>query len=62
MPAESTWHVAVAFSTGEHAVDLKWRLAPRPSIGSFTVGRLPPKPAAAAEPTAPAVVAPAEKK
>jgi TonB family protein len=54
-PAESTWHVAVAFSTGEHSVDLKWRLAPRPSIGSFTVGRLP-----ATTPPAPAV--PAEKK
>jgi len=47
-PAESTWHVAVAFSTGEHSVDLKWRLAPRPAIGSFTVGRLPAVPAAAA--------------
>ena len=58
MPAESTWHVAVAFSTDDNVVDLKWRLAPRPSIGSFTVGRLPPRPAAAATP-APATVAPA---
>lgn len=63
MPAESTWHVAVAFSTGEHAVDLKWRLAPRPAIGSFTVGRLPPAPPApAVAPAAPAVETPAAKK
>jgi TonB family protein len=63
MPAESTWHVALAFSTGDHVVDLKWRLAPRPAIGSFTVGRLPPKPAAAATPApAPVAPAPAEEK
>lgn len=55
MPAESTWNIAVGFVNGEHQPDLKWRLAPRPSIGSFTVGRLPPAP-----PAAPA--APAEKK
>jgi outer membrane biosynthesis protein TonB len=60
MPAESTWHVAVAFSLGDRKVDLKWRLAPRPAIGSFTVGRLPPAPPAA--PAAPAVETPAEKK
>ena len=65
MPAESTWHVAVAFATGEQAVDLKWRLAPRPSIGGFVVGRLPQAPAAAATPAAPAAPGapvPAEKK
>jgi len=65
-PAESTWHAAIAFSTGEHAVDLKWRLAPRPSIGSFTVGRLPAIPAAAvakpAAPAAPATETPAATK
>jgi len=62
MPAESTWHVAVAFAIGDHAVDLKWRLAPRPAIGSFTVGRLPPKPAAPAVPAVPAAATPTEKK
>lgn len=62
MPAESTWHVAVAFAKGDGKVDLKWRLTPRPSIGSFTVGRLPPAPPAAPAAPAPAVPAPAEKK
>ena len=59
MPAESTWHAAVAFSIGDHPIDLKWRLAPRPSLGGFTVGRLPPKPApvAPAEPATPATPA-----
>jgi TonB family protein len=62
-PPESTWHVAVAFSLGDRKVDLKWRLAPRPAIGSFTVGRLPPvPPAALAAPTAPAAATPTEKK
>ena len=61
-PPESTWHVAVAFSTGDHSPDLKWRLAPRPSIGSFTVGRLPATPAAAPAAPAPAAEKPAEKK
>jgi len=60
MPPESTWHVAVAFANGEHQPDLKWRLTPRPSIGSFTVGRLPAAPAAA--PATPAVPAPTETK
>lgn len=58
MPAESTWHAAVAFVLDDQAIDLKWRLAPRPSLGGFTVSRLPARPAAAATP-APATVAPA---
>jgi TonB family protein len=61
MPAQSTWHAAVSFSREGHAPDLKWRLAPRPSIGSFTVGRLAAAPAAAPATTtdAPAVSLPA---
>jgi TonB family protein len=55
-PEESTWHAAVGFSREGHIPDLKWRLAPRPSIGSFVVGRLPATPAAAAP------ASPAEKK
>jgi len=63
MPPESTWHVAVAFATGDHKIDLKWRLAPRPAIGSFTVGRLPQlPPAAPAAPAAPVPATPTEQK
>jgi TonB family protein len=62
MPAQSTWHAAVSFSREGQVPDLKWRLAPRPSIGSFTVGRLPTAAAAApaTTPEAPAVSVPAK--
>jgi hypothetical protein len=36
-------------------VDLKWRLAPRPSIGSFIVGRVVAPAAAPAAPVAPVI-------
>ncbi len=64
-PPESTWNVAVGFSKDGRPVDLKWRLAPRPAIGSFVVGRVvvPAKAATPAAPvTAPAATTPAEKK
>lgn len=56
-PAVSHWRAAVGFSMNGRALELKWRLAPRPSIGSFTVGRAAP--AAAAAPLVPAETAPA---
>lgn len=60
-PAETHWNAAVGFIANGSNLDLKWRLAPRPSIGGFVVGHLPPAPAApASTPAAPAV--PAEKK
>ena len=65
MPMESTWNIAVCFSHDQTPADLKWRVAPRPAIGSFTVGRLvvpPAAPAALATPAVPATETPAEKK
>ena len=41
-PAVSYWRAAVGYTMNGRPLELKWRLAPRPSIGSFTVGRLPP--------------------
>jgi TonB family protein len=64
-PVESNWRMAIAFSTQGRNVDLKWRVAPRPSIGGFIVGRLPTTPPAATtapQLTAPAPEAPVEKK
>lgn len=61
-PEESTWHAAVGFSREGQIPDLKWRLAPRPSIGSFVVGLLPTVPAAAAPVAPPAPTVPAENK
>jgi TonB family protein len=63
-PPESTWHVAVGFSKDGRAVDLKWRLSPRPAIGGFVVARVtaPAAPAATAPVTLPAAPVPAEKK
>jgi TonB family protein len=63
-PATSIWHAAIGFTANGRDLDLKWRLAPRPSIGGFIVGRAPPPEATA--PTAPAPLTvpgiPAEKK
>jgi TonB family protein len=66
-PAVSHWRAAIGFSMNGRPVELKWRLAPRPSIGGFIVGRLPPdaspveiKELPLGAPAAPA--APAEKK
>lgn len=56
-PAESKWRVAFGFTTGGKEVDLKWRLAPRPSLGGFVVGHRPlsgePVPAPASAPAVP---------
>lgn len=41
-PAVSHWRAAVGFTMDGRNLELKWRLAPRPSIGSFTVGRVAP--------------------
>ncbi len=55
MPAESHWRAAVGFTTRGRNVELKWRLAPRPSLGSFIIGQRPPPGETA--PAAPAPVA-----
>ena len=52
-PAETHWNAAVGFTSGERALDLKWRLAPRPCIGGFVVGHVA-APAAAPAGTPPA--------
>jgi TonB family protein len=49
-PAEARWNVAVGFSTNGQILPLDWRLAPRPAIGSFMIGRVPKLPAAPVEP------------
>jgi len=61
-PPESTWNIAIGFSKDGRPVDLKWRLAPRPSIGSFVVGRVMVPAAPATPAAAPAAATPAEKK
>lgn len=47
----SRWRVAVNFSVDDKEADWMWRVAPRPSLGSFTAVRakIPPAPAAAPE-------------
>ena len=66
-PAVSYWRAAVGYTQNGRNLDLKWRLAPRPSIGSFTIGRLPPATAPVEMQQIPlepatAPVAPVEKK
>ena len=62
-PAETQWNVAIGFTTGGRNLELKWRLAPRPSIGSFTIGhRAPVAAPAAITPPATDTPAAAEKK
>jgi TonB family protein len=36
-PVKSRWRIAVAFEAGREPGELKWRLAPRPSLGFYTV-------------------------
>ena len=55
---ESRWRVAINFSVDGKEADWMWRVAPRPSLGSFTAVR--PPAGLAPAPAAPA--APAEKK
>jgi TonB family protein len=57
---ESRWRVAVNFSVDGKEADWTWRIAPRPSLGSFTAVRAQLPPAEPAAETAPAV--PTEKK
>lgn len=52
---ESRWRIAVNFSAEGKEADWMWRIAPRPSLGSFTTVRAPATPAAPAP-------APADKK
>jgi TonB family protein len=57
---ESRWRIAVNFSVDGKEADWKWRIAPRPSLGSFTAVRAKIEPAATE--AAPAPTVPAEKK
>ena len=41
-PAVSHWRAVVGYTMNGRNLELKWRVAPRPSIGSFTVGRAAP--------------------
>jgi TonB family protein len=50
---ESRWRIAVNFSVDNKEADWMWRVAPRPSLGSFTAVRAK-VPDAAAAPVAPA--------
>lgn len=36
-PVESRSRIAIVFETAKEMADLKWRIPPRPSLGSFTV-------------------------
>ena len=54
VPVESRWRIAVNFAVEGKDPDWKWRVAPRPSLGVFTVARIK-----LPEPVAPAPVAPA---
>ena len=58
---ESRWRIAIGFSADGKDVDWKWRVAPRPSIGGYTVVR-PKVPAAdaATAPSSPAAPAAAK--
>lgn len=58
-PVESRWRLAIVFENSEKMADLKWRIAPRPSLGSFVLVHdnspvLPPAAAPAAGEPAPA--------
>jgi TonB family protein len=36
-PVACRWNIAVVFEMGDKAVDLKWRIPPRPSLGSLKI-------------------------
>jgi len=62
-PVESRWRMALVFETPEKITDIRYRIAPRPSLGSFIKfhdNRPLPAPAPAAPPAAPAVPATSE--
>jgi len=59
-PVESRWRVAITFATDMQDADWMWRVAPRPSLGSYTVvRRVAPIPAAPAAPTGLSITPPA---
>jgi TonB family protein len=64
-PVESRARIAIVFETVTTMADIKWRIAPRPSFGSFVVIRPDTpivdeeEPAGGAEQPAPATPAPA---
>jgi TonB family protein len=49
VPVESRWRMSICFETDVQVTDWTWRVAPRPSLGSYTVVHrtLPPEPPAA---------------
>jgi hypothetical protein len=49
---ESRWRIAINFSVNNKEADWLWRIAPRPSLGSFTAVRAK-VPTEAATPAAP---------
>lgn len=53
-PVESRWRIAFSFSANATDIDWQWRVAPRPSLGSYTVVRAKVPPADAAKATPPA--------
>jgi TonB family protein len=63
-PVESRARIAIVFETEGEMADLKWRIAPRPSLGAFVVIRpdepiqLEETPAETTEPASPAAPAP----
>ncbi len=64
-PVESRWRIAVTFATDAQDADWPWRIAPRPSLGNYTVARRvtpasAPAPASAGQP-APAASEPEKK-
>lgn len=65
-PVETRWRVAIVFETPEHLVDLKWRVPPRPALGTFMAIRsnhplMDEEPAPAATPAPAGEPAPAPK-
>ncbi len=62
-PVESRFRMAVSFITDVNVPDWKWRFAPRPSIGNYTVlYRTEPLSLPATDPTRPVTPAPAPAK
>lgn len=54
-PVESRVRLAIAFATDQQGADWIWRVAPRPQLGTYTVGRrVTPDTPPAALPSAPA--------
>lgn len=61
VPVESRWRIAVGFSVDGNDVDWQWKIAPRPSLGGYIVGRLKEPPATpATTPVFPPATVPAK--